>query len=91
MPGQRGPRDPIEPCPCARRRLPGEHETRHRSPALEEPLSQMAVAIDGEIHGNALFKPLRPDSEIHFVPKIYGGAQQYRASVTMKKEVAPQI
>jgi hypothetical protein len=44
-----------------------------RWPALEEPLSQMAVAIDGEIHGNALFKPLRPDSEIHFVPKIGGG------------------
>jgi hypothetical protein len=44
-----------------------------RWPALEEPLSQMAVAIDGEIHGNAQFRPLRPDSEIHFVPKIGGG------------------
>jgi hypothetical protein len=44
-----------------------------RWPGLEEPLSQMAVAIDGEIHGNALFKSLRPDSEVHFVPKIGGG------------------
>jgi hypothetical protein len=44
-----------------------------RWPGLEEPLSQMAVAIDGEIHGNALFKPLRADSEVHFVPKIGGG------------------
>jgi hypothetical protein len=44
-----------------------------RWPGLEEPLSQMAVAIDGEIHGNAEFRPLRPDSEVHFVPKIGGG------------------
>jgi molybdopterin converting factor small subunit len=44
-----------------------------RWPALGEPLSQMAVAIDGEIHGNPQFRPLRPDSEIHFVPKIGGG------------------
>jgi hypothetical protein len=44
-----------------------------RWPALEEPLSQMAVAIDGEIHGSALFRSLRPDSEVHFVPKIGGG------------------
>ena len=44
-----------------------------RWPALREPLSQMAVAIDGEIHGDAQFKSLRPDSEIHFVPKIGGG------------------
>jgi len=44
-----------------------------RWPALAEPLGQMAVAIDGEIHGNALFRPLRPDSEVHFVPKIGGG------------------
>jgi molybdopterin converting factor small subunit len=44
-----------------------------RWPALEEPLSQMAVAIDGEIHGSALFRPLRPDSEVHFLPKIGGG------------------
>jgi molybdopterin converting factor small subunit len=44
-----------------------------RWPALAEPLGQMAVAIDGEIHGNAAFRPLRPDSEVHFVPKIGGG------------------
>jgi molybdopterin converting factor small subunit len=44
-----------------------------RWPALEEPLSQMAVAIDGEIHGSALFRPLKPDSEVHFVPKLGGG------------------
>lgn len=44
-----------------------------RWPALEEPLSQMAVAIDGEIHGSALFRPLGPQSEVHFVPKLGGG------------------
>ena len=34
-----------------------------------------AIAIDGEIipHGEALFERLRPDSEIHFLPKIGGG------------------
>jgi molybdopterin converting factor small subunit len=44
-----------------------------RWPQLKEPLSQMAVAIDGEIHGNAQFKPLRPESVVHFVPKLGGG------------------
>jgi hypothetical protein len=44
-----------------------------RWPALEEPLSQMAVAIDGEIHPSPMYRPLRPDSEIHFVPKLGGG------------------
>jgi molybdopterin converting factor small subunit len=34
-----------------------------------------AIAIDGEIipHGEALFERLRPDSEVHFLPKIGGG------------------
>jgi len=34
-----------------------------------------AIAIDGEIipHGEALFERLRPESEIHFLPKIGGG------------------
>jgi molybdopterin synthase sulfur carrier subunit len=34
-----------------------------------------AIAIDGEIipHEEALFERLRPDSEVHFLPKIGGG------------------
>ncbi len=44
-----------------------------RHPGLREPLAQMAVAIDGQIHGDARYMSLKPDSEIHFVPKIGGG------------------
>jgi hypothetical protein len=44
-----------------------------RWPALAEPLEQMAVAIDGEIHASAQYKALRPDSEVCFVPKLGGG------------------
>lgn len=33
----------------------------------------MAVAIDGEIHADALLQPLAADSEVCFVPAIEGG------------------
>ena len=34
---------------------------------------RMAIAIDGEIHQDALFAPLRPDSEVFLIPRIGGG------------------
>ncbi len=34
---------------------------------------RMAVAIDGEIHQDAWFSPIGPDSEVVFIPKIGGG------------------
>ena len=40
------------------------------APHLEEGI---AVAIDGEIFQDALFEPVRPDSEVHIMPKIGGG------------------
>ena len=44
-----------------------------RFPALRGRLDQMSVAIDGEIHSDARFQKLGPDSEVHFVPRIAGG------------------
>jgi molybdopterin converting factor small subunit len=34
---------------------------------------RMAIAIDGEIHQDALFERLRPDSEVYLIPRIGGG------------------
>jgi len=34
---------------------------------------RMAFAIDGEIHQDAWFSPLAPDSEVVLIPKIGGG------------------
>ena len=34
---------------------------------------RMAIAIDGEIHQDALFAPLAPDSEVFLIPRIGGG------------------
>jgi molybdopterin converting factor small subunit len=34
---------------------------------------RMAIAIDGEIHQDALFEPLGSKSEIYLIPKIGGG------------------
>jgi molybdopterin converting factor small subunit len=48
-----------------------------RWPALEKRLSEgTAIAIDGEVipHGEALHEPLRPETEIHFLPQIGGGS-----------------
>ena len=45
-----------------------------RYPALAPHLDDgVAFAIDGEIHQDALFSPIGPDSEVHLMPKIAGG------------------
>ena len=45
-----------------------------RFPGLGEFIDRrMAFAIDGEIHRDAWFSPIRPDSEIYLIPKIGGG------------------
>jgi molybdopterin converting factor small subunit len=46
-----------------------------RFPNLSRDMfSNLAVAIDGEIHNDADYLPLKPDSEVHFVPRIAGGS-----------------
>jgi hypothetical protein len=43
-------------------------------PGLGEHLeAQTTVAIDGEIHEVGYFQPLRPGSEVYFIPKLEGG------------------
>jgi molybdopterin converting factor small subunit len=50
-------------------------ELERRFPGLGEELARDAsVAIDGEIVADALLEPVGPESEVHFVPKIGGGA-----------------
>ena len=45
-----------------------------RFPGIADRLELgVAVAIDGEIHQNALFEEVRPDSEVCFIPAIEGG------------------
>lgn len=45
-----------------------------RYPALAPHLEEgIAVAIDGEIFQDALFATIRPESEVHIIPKIAGG------------------
>jgi molybdopterin converting factor small subunit len=45
-----------------------------RYPGIGERLEHgVAVAIDGEIHQNALLEAVRPDSEVCFIPAIEGG------------------
>ncbi len=45
-----------------------------RYPALVPHLDEgIAIAIDGEIHQDALFSPVGPDSEVYLMPKIAGG------------------
>lgn len=34
---------------------------------------EMSLAIDGEIHQDALMEPLKPDSEVVLIPRISGG------------------
>lgn len=31
------------------------------------------IAVDGSIGSRQLLQPVRPDSEIHFIPAIFGG------------------
>jgi molybdopterin synthase sulfur carrier subunit len=45
-----------------------------RFPGLGELVSsRMAIAIDGEIHQDALAEPLAPDAEVVLIPRIAGG------------------
>ena len=37
---------------------------------LEE---ETTVAIDGALHETGYFQPIRPDSEVFFIPKLEGG------------------
>jgi sulfur-carrier protein len=39
----------------------------------EHLLEETTVAIDGEIHETGYFQPVRPGSEIFFIPKLEGG------------------
>ena len=49
-------------------------ELAARFPGLKPELEHLAVAIDGQIYNDADYQPLRPDSEVHLVPRIAGGA-----------------
>ena len=45
-----------------------------RYPALAPHLDDgVALAIDGEIHQDALFSQIGPDSDVHLMPRIAGG------------------
>ncbi len=44
-----------------------------RFPDLRGQIDKMAVAIDDEVHNDASFLQLKPDSEVHFLPRISGG------------------
>ncbi len=46
---------------------------RDRFPQVAEQLGEMAVAIDGEIYTVPGYQSLRPDSDVHLVPRIAGG------------------
>lgn len=49
-------------------------ELDRRFPGLGEHVEEnMAIAIDGEIHQDALGSPLAPGSEVVLIPKISGG------------------
>ena len=45
-----------------------------RYPELQGKLDDVAVAIDGDIHNDARYVPLAPDSEVQFVGQIAGGS-----------------
>jgi molybdopterin converting factor small subunit len=49
-------------------------ELVRRYPALEGRLSEMAVAVDGDIYNDADYVRLRTNSEVHLVPRIAGGS-----------------
>ena len=49
-------------------------ELQRRFPGLGEHVERrMAIAIDGEIHQDALGAPLAPGSEVVLIPRIAGG------------------
>jgi sulfur-carrier protein len=49
-------------------------ELERRFPGLGDALARSAVAIDGEIFPDPLLEPVGPDSEVHFLPRVGGGA-----------------
>jgi molybdopterin converting factor small subunit len=49
-------------------------ELERRFPGLGEALAGAAVAIDGEIYPDPLLEPVGPESEVHFLPRVGGGA-----------------
>jgi molybdopterin synthase sulfur carrier subunit len=53
------------------RQFPG---FRERVVAGDDLVGSLAVSIDGEIITGGLMEPVQPDSEVHFVPAIGGGA-----------------
>jgi molybdopterin converting factor small subunit len=54
------------------RRVIGELDRRY--PGFGAHIERrMAIAIDGEIHQDALFTPLAPASEVYLIPRIGGG------------------
>jgi molybdopterin converting factor small subunit len=49
-------------------------ELDRRYPGFGDHIQRrMAIAIDGEIHQDALFTPLGPESEVYLIPRIGGG------------------
>ena len=44
-----------------------------RFPAMAAALDDMAVAIDGDIYTQPGYQPVRPESEVHLLPRIAGG------------------
>ncbi|HEY1930071.1 MAG TPA: MoaD/ThiS family protein [Caulobacteraceae bacterium] len=53
-------------------RMIAELDRRH--PGLGEQIRRRAaIAIDGEIHQDALAVPLSPGSEVYLIPRIGGG------------------
>jgi hypothetical protein len=44
-----------------------------RFPGLAPIVCEMAVAVDGEIYQDADYVPLKPDSDVHLVPRTVGG------------------
>jgi molybdopterin converting factor small subunit len=49
-------------------------ELDRRFPGFGEHIERrMAIAIDGEIHQDALFAPVGAESEVYLIPRIGGG------------------
>lgn len=51
---------------------------RARVVADGELLPSVAVAVDGDMITQGLDEPVRPDSEVHFVPALGGGRDERR-------------
>jgi molybdopterin converting factor small subunit len=49
-------------------------ELEKRFPGLGQQIeNEMAVAIDGEMHQEPFLQPVKPGSEVCFLPKLRGG------------------